>query len=68
MKVTYDSGDVLIRMTADQLITLRYALHEGAWRIGFLRLTRLRIDGVPVESPPARMGQARASTDWLEQR
>ena len=45
----------------------RYALHDGQWRIGFLRLTRLRIDGVPVESPPARMGQVRASSDWLQE-
>lgn len=44
----------------------RYRLEDGEWRISFLRLTRLRIDGVPVESPKARAGQLQASREWLD--
>jgi SnoaL-like domain len=40
---------------------------EGAeWKISFLRLTRLRIDPVPADAPPARMGVCQASPDWLD--
>lgn len=35
------------------------------WRIASVRLTRLRLDGVPVDGPPARPGALKASTDWL---
>ena len=37
------------------------------WKISFLRLTRLRIDPVPADAPPARKGQRQASPGWLEE-
>lgn len=36
------------------------------WKICFLRLTRLRIDTVPADSPAPRMGACRATPDWVE--
>ena len=42
-----------------------YRRDGGTWRISFLRLTRLRLDPLPVDAPPPRMGQRQASTDWL---
>lgn len=44
-----------------------YRQESGEWKICFLRLTRLRIDAVPVDQPPARMGQCAANPDWLDQ-
>lgn len=42
-----------------------YRLVDGEWKIAFLRLTRLRIDSIAPEQPPARMGQRQATPDWL---
>lgn len=39
---------------------------DGDWKISFLRLTRLRLDGVPVDAPAPRMGQRQATPDWLD--
>lgn len=36
------------------------------WKISFLRLTRLRLDPVPVDAPAPRMGQCQATPDWLD--
>lgn len=36
------------------------------WKISFLRLTRLRLDPVPVDAPAPRMGQRQATPDWLD--
>ncbi len=44
----------------------QYRCESGTWKICFLRLTRLRIDAVPADSPAPRMGARQASTDWLE--
>lgn len=39
---------------------------DGAqWRISFIRLTRLRMDGVAADSEPPRSGALKASADWL---
>jgi hypothetical protein len=43
-----------------------YRREAGLWRISFLRLTRLRLDPVPADAPPPRMGQRQASPDWLD--
>jgi hypothetical protein len=43
-----------------------YRSEHGEWKISFLRLTRLRIDAVPNESPRALMGQLQATPDWLD--
>jgi hypothetical protein len=43
-----------------------YRLEGDAWKISFLRLTRLRIDAVPADSPAPRMGACSASADWVE--
>jgi SnoaL-like protein len=43
-----------------------YRNEGGEWKISFLRLTRLRIDPVPADAPPARMGACQASLDWIE--
>jgi hypothetical protein len=43
-----------------------YRNEGGQWKISFLRLTRLRIDAVPADNPPARMGACQASPDWVE--
>lgn len=37
----------------------------GQWRFAFMRLTRLRMDGVPADSPPPRPGALKATADWL---
>ena len=42
-----------------------YRRIDGQWRIAFVRLTRLRVDGVPVDTPSARAGALKASPDWL---
>jgi len=41
-----------------------YRLDSGAWKICFLRLTRLRIDPVDAAQPPALMGQRQATPAW----
>lgn len=38
---------------------------DGQWRFSFMRLTRLRMDGVPVDAPAPRAGAMKASVDWL---
>jgi len=38
------------------------------WRIALVRLTRLRLDGVPLDAPPARAGALKASPDWIGSR
>lgn len=43
-----------------------YRNEGGEWRISFLRLTRLRIDPVPADAPPARMGACQATPGWVE--
>ncbi|MDB5827950.1 MAG: hypothetical protein JWQ73_2170 [Variovorax sp.] len=43
-----------------------YRRENGEWKISFLRLTRLRIDPVPIEAPPPRMGQRQATPGWLD--
>lgn len=43
-----------------------YQRVDGEWRISFLRLTRLRLDAVPVDAPAPRMGQRQATPDWLD--
>jgi hypothetical protein len=43
-----------------------YRRDDGEWRISFLRLTRLRVDPVPVDAPPPRMGQRQATPGWLD--
>lgn len=35
------------------------------WRIAFLRLTRLRIDAVPMTDSKPKMGRCQATADWL---
>jgi len=35
------------------------------WRIAFLRLTRLRIDAVPLTESKPKMGRCRATPEWL---
>ena len=37
----------------------------GAWKISFLRLTRLRIDPIPMDNPLPGPVRVSASTDWL---
>ena len=44
-----------------------YRKEGGAWKISFLRLTRLRIDPVPMDNPPVRMGACQAAPGWIEQ-
>ncbi|SIO67044.1 SnoaL-like domain-containing protein [Bradyrhizobium erythrophlei] len=41
-----------------------YTKVEGRWLISFLRLTRLRIDALPLDHPTPRKGQLTASHDW----
>ncbi len=43
-----------------------YRRVDGGWKIGFLRLTRLRLDPVPIDAPAPRMGQRQATPDWLD--
>ena len=43
-----------------------YRQVDGDWKIAFLRLTRLRIDPIAPEQPPALMGQRQATPDWLD--
>jgi len=43
-----------------------YRRDQGEWKIGFLRLTRLRLDPVPADAPLPRMGQRQATPDWLD--
>lgn len=44
-----------------------YVLQEGAWKMQFLRLTRLRIDPLSAEGAfPADKVLRRASPSWLE--
>ena len=43
-----------------------YRKDGGQWKIRFLRLTRLRIDPVPADAPPARAGVCQASPDWMD--
>jgi len=38
---------------------------DGQWRFTFMRLTRLRMDGVPADATVPRAGAMRASVDWL---
>lgn len=38
---------------------------DGRWLISFMRLTRLRMDGVPADAPPPRPGALKATPDWL---
>lgn len=38
---------------------------DGTWRFTLMRLTRLRMDGVPADAPVPRPGALKASTDWL---
>jgi len=44
-----------------------YRREGDIWKISFLRLTRMRLDGIPVESPAPRMGACQATPDWLEE-
>ncbi|MDZ4358031.1 MAG: nuclear transport factor 2 family protein [Variovorax sp.] len=43
-----------------------YRRDDGEWRISFLRLTRLRLDAVPIDAPLPRMGQRQATSGWLD--
>ena len=43
-----------------------YRRVDGEWKIAFLRLTRLRLDPIPVDAPAPRMGQRQATPDWLD--
>jgi hypothetical protein len=43
-----------------------YRREDGRWKISFLRLARLRIDAVPTDQPPPRMGQRGPTADWLD--
>jgi hypothetical protein len=43
-----------------------YRRDNGDWKISFLRLTRLRLDPVPVDASLPRMGQRQATPDWLD--
>jgi hypothetical protein len=43
-----------------------YRVDAGDWKISFLRLTRLRIDAIPTDHPPAKMGSLRSTPDWLD--
>ncbi|OSZ76260.1 nuclear transport factor 2 family protein [Hydrogenophaga sp. IBVHS1] len=38
---------------------------DGQWLFSFMRLTRLRMDGVPADAPAPRAGAIKASADWL---
>ena len=42
-----------------------YRCDDGVWRIAFLRLTRLRIDPVGIESPEPAKDLLALSPDWL---
>ncbi|WP_202820633.1 nuclear transport factor 2 family protein [Variovorax sp. JS1663] len=44
-----------------------YRREGDTWKISFLRLTRLRIDPVPLDSSNPRMGSRQATPDWIEQ-
>lgn len=44
----------------------QYRLEGEHWKISFLRLTRLRIDAVPADSPAPRMGALQATNGWIE--
>lgn len=44
-----------------------YRREGDSWKISFLRLTRLRIDAVPADSPVPRMGACQATPGWIEQ-
>ena len=43
-----------------------YRNEGGHWKISFLRLTRLRIDPVPLDNPPAHIGLCQATPGWIE--
>jgi hypothetical protein len=43
-----------------------YRIDAGEWKISFLRLTRLRIDAVPADNPPPRMGARQATANWMD--
>jgi hypothetical protein len=43
-----------------------YRREHGEWKISFLRLTRLRLDPVPPDAAPPRLGQRQASPAWLD--
>lgn len=43
-----------------------YRYKHGLWKISMLRLARLRIDPVPTDNPPTRMGRCQATPDWLD--
>jgi SnoaL-like domain len=43
-----------------------YRFDNGEWKISFLRLTRLRIDAVPADNPPPRMGARQATANWMD--
>lgn len=38
---------------------------DGQWLFSFMRLTRLRMDGVSADAPAPRAGAIKASADWL---
>lgn len=44
----------------------QYRKEGNTWKISFLRLTRLRIDAVPANSPAPHMGACQATPDWIE--
>ncbi len=66
MKVTYDSGDVLIRMTADQLITLRYALHEGNMKLQMDAIHLTSMKAPNAKDAKATAKKAKAVNEALE--
>jgi hypothetical protein len=43
-----------------------YRRQDGAWRISFLRLTRLRFDALPAGHAAPRPGRLQASTNWID--
>jgi hypothetical protein len=72
MEITYDSGDFLVRLSADQMLSLRYALGVGVERLGSdARFFAHPPKGLEVPEGHARTAQgtyerAKAVSDGIE--
>jgi SnoaL-like domain len=42
-----------------------YRRIDGVWKFSFMRLTRLRMEGVPHDAPGHRTGRLTPTLDWL---
>lgn len=42
-----------------------YALVDGEWKFAFKRLSRIRVDPIPLDNPPVRTDRLKAHKDWI---